>query len=192
LRCWRWSRPGPSPAPPGSAVPPGRAAARPASDAGPGRGLAGMRAALAAVGALSLIALAVLGGSVTAATSAPAGGPTTASGTPVMLKTSTIGGVTVLTNAKRAHAVLVRPGHRRALRLLRHVRRLLAAGHRRPSRRLRRHRPGRNDQPHRRRHPGDLQRHPLSTYVGDTAPGQASGNNLDLNGGFWHEVTPAG
>jgi predicted lipoprotein with Yx(FWY)xxD motif len=34
--------------------------------------------------------------------------------------------------------------------------------------------------------------HPLYTYVGDTAPGQASGNNLDLNGGFWHEVTAAG
>jgi predicted lipoprotein with Yx(FWY)xxD motif len=31
--------------------------------------------------------------------------------------------------------------------------------------------------------------HPLYTYVGDTAPGQASGNNLNLNGGLWHEVT---
>jgi predicted enzyme related to lactoylglutathione lyase len=31
--------------------------------------------------------------------------------------------------------------------------------------------------------------YPGYTYVGDTAPGQASGNNLDLNGGFWHEVT---
>jgi predicted lipoprotein with Yx(FWY)xxD motif len=30
--------------------------------------------------------------------------------------------------------------------------------------------------------------HPLYTYVGDTAPGQASGNNLDLNGGLWHDV----
>jgi predicted lipoprotein with Yx(FWY)xxD motif len=31
--------------------------------------------------------------------------------------------------------------------------------------------------------------HPLYTYVGDTAPGQAFGNNLNLNGGLWHEVT---
>jgi predicted lipoprotein with Yx(FWY)xxD motif len=31
--------------------------------------------------------------------------------------------------------------------------------------------------------------HPLYTYVGDTAPGQAHGNNLNLNGGLWHEVT---
>jgi predicted lipoprotein with Yx(FWY)xxD motif len=30
--------------------------------------------------------------------------------------------------------------------------------------------------------------HPLYTYVGDSGPGQASGNNLDLNGGLWHEV----
>jgi predicted lipoprotein with Yx(FWY)xxD motif len=31
--------------------------------------------------------------------------------------------------------------------------------------------------------------HPLYTYIGDSRPGQASGNNLDLNGGLWHEVT---
>jgi predicted lipoprotein with Yx(FWY)xxD motif len=30
--------------------------------------------------------------------------------------------------------------------------------------------------------------HPLYTYVGDSAPGQARGNNLNLNGGVWHEV----
>src|SRR5487761_828419 len=28
--------------------------------------------------------------------------------------------------------------------------------------------------------------HPLYTYVGDSAPGQAHGNNLNLNGGLWH------
>jgi len=31
--------------------------------------------------------------------------------------------------------------------------------------------------------------HPLYTYVGDGAPGQANGNELNLNGGLWHEVT---
>jgi predicted lipoprotein with Yx(FWY)xxD motif len=31
--------------------------------------------------------------------------------------------------------------------------------------------------------------HPLYTYIADTAPGQARGNNLNLNGGLWHEVT---
>jgi predicted lipoprotein with Yx(FWY)xxD motif len=34
--------------------------------------------------------------------------------------------------------------------------------------------------------------HPLYTYVGDAAPGQAHGNNLNLNGGLWHEVTVSG
>ena len=34
--------------------------------------------------------------------------------------------------------------------------------------------------------------HPLYTYVGDTAAGQARGNALNLNGGLWHEVTTAG
>src|SRR6516225_1611804 len=34
--------------------------------------------------------------------------------------------------------------------------------------------------------------HPLYTYVSDTSPGQASGNNLNLNGGVWHEVTVSG
>ena len=30
--------------------------------------------------------------------------------------------------------------------------------------------------------------HPLYTYVGDAAPGQASGNDIDLNGGTWYEM----
>jgi predicted lipoprotein with Yx(FWY)xxD motif len=35
-------------------------------------------------------------------------------------------------------------------------------------------------------------RHPLYTYVGDSAPGQAKGNNINLNGGLWHEMTASG
>jgi predicted lipoprotein with Yx(FWY)xxD motif len=34
--------------------------------------------------------------------------------------------------------------------------------------------------------------HPLYTYVADTAPGQAKGNGLNLSGGVWHEVTASG
>ena len=30
--------------------------------------------------------------------------------------------------------------------------------------------------------------HPLYTYIGDSAPGTASGNNVNLNGGLWHDV----
>jgi len=34
--------------------------------------------------------------------------------------------------------------------------------------------------------------HPLYTYVSDTAPGQAKGNGVNLSGGVWHEVTVSG
>jgi predicted lipoprotein with Yx(FWY)xxD motif len=34
--------------------------------------------------------------------------------------------------------------------------------------------------------------HPLYTYIGDSGPGQANGNNLNLNGGLWHVVPVAG
>jgi predicted lipoprotein with Yx(FWY)xxD motif len=34
--------------------------------------------------------------------------------------------------------------------------------------------------------------HPLYTYVGDSAPGQSTGNNVNLNGGFWYEMTASG
>jgi len=34
--------------------------------------------------------------------------------------------------------------------------------------------------------------HPLYTYVGDTAAGQAKGNDLNLSGGLWYEMTVSG
>ena len=34
--------------------------------------------------------------------------------------------------------------------------------------------------------------HPLYTYVGDTAPGQAKGNGLNLSGGVWHDIVLSG
>jgi predicted lipoprotein with Yx(FWY)xxD motif len=34
--------------------------------------------------------------------------------------------------------------------------------------------------------------HPLYTYVGDKAPGQDKGNGLNLSGGIWHVVTASG
>jgi predicted lipoprotein with Yx(FWY)xxD motif len=34
--------------------------------------------------------------------------------------------------------------------------------------------------------------HPLYTYVGDASPGQANGNDLNLNGGKWHEMAASG
>ena len=34
--------------------------------------------------------------------------------------------------------------------------------------------------------------HPLYTYVGDPAPGQAKGNGLNLSGGVWHDIVLSG
>jgi predicted lipoprotein with Yx(FWY)xxD motif len=34
--------------------------------------------------------------------------------------------------------------------------------------------------------------HPLYAFVGDTAPGQAKGNGLNVAGGLWHEITTSG
>ena len=34
--------------------------------------------------------------------------------------------------------------------------------------------------------------HPLYTYAGDTAPGQAKGNGLNVSGGLWYEMTVSG
>jgi predicted lipoprotein with Yx(FWY)xxD motif len=34
--------------------------------------------------------------------------------------------------------------------------------------------------------------HPLYSFAGDTAPGQAKGNGLNAGGGLWHEVTTSG
>jgi predicted lipoprotein with Yx(FWY)xxD motif len=34
--------------------------------------------------------------------------------------------------------------------------------------------------------------HPVYTYAGDTSPGQAKGNGLNLSGGVWHEMTASG
>ena len=34
--------------------------------------------------------------------------------------------------------------------------------------------------------------HPQYTYVGDSGPGQANGNNINLNGGLWREIVVKG
>jgi len=34
--------------------------------------------------------------------------------------------------------------------------------------------------------------HPLYTYVGDSAPGMAKGNGLNISGGVWHEIALSG
>jgi predicted lipoprotein with Yx(FWY)xxD motif len=138
---------------------------------------AGMTAAGLTVAALVLFGLAVAGASAPAATAAGTG-----------LKTATISGTTVLTNAKGFTLYSFAPDTPATSKCYGScaaywppVTGTLAAGSALPGR------VGtikRTDGTEQLTYNG----HPLYTYVGDSAPGQARGNNLNLNGGLWHEV----
>jgi len=162
--------------------------AGPATAGGPLRARlqAGLRGAGRTVAVLPVAALAVL-----AISAALAGGPalSPASGT---LKTATIGGVTVLTNASGFTLYWFVPDT--ATRSACYG---TCAGYWPPLTGTPSAGPGvtgtlatikRSDGTTQVTYDG----HPLYTYVGDTAPGQAFGNNLNLNGGLWHEVTVSG
>jgi predicted lipoprotein with Yx(FWY)xxD motif len=138
-------------------------------------------AGLAAAG-LALVALALLGLAVAGAgAAAPA-----ARGTG--LKTTTIGRTTVLTNAKGFTLYSFAPDTPAASKCYGSCAQYwppvtgpAAAG---PGL------PGRVGTIKRTDGPAQLtyNGHPLYTYIGDSAPGQARGNNLSLYGGLWHEV----
>jgi predicted lipoprotein with Yx(FWY)xxD motif len=142
------------------------------------------------VGAVSVLALALLGVAVANASGPPPA--TSGSGGTVTLKTVKIGGVTVLTNASgftlywfaadtpttskctgscaaywppvigNPRAV---PGVTGQLGTIRRSGRTVQATY---------------------------DGHPLYSYVGDDGPGQANGNDLDLNGGLWYEARVSG
>ena len=105
------------------------------------------------VAAASVAALVVLGVSA-----ALAGGPAPTTGG--SLKTATIRGVTVLTNARGSTLYWFAPRHGYHVELHRVVRRLLATGDRHPGRRAQRHWQARHDHPPRRHNPGHLRRAP--------------------------------
>jgi predicted lipoprotein with Yx(FWY)xxD motif len=175
-----------------AAVPASRG--QPARPAAPGGSLlarlrAGMPGAGRAVGGISLAALVVLGISL-----AQAGGPAPppASGGRAILKTAKIGGVTVLTNAHGFTLYWFAPDTRAKSACY-----ATCAGYWPPVTGTPAAGPGvtgklgtikRSDGTAQATYNG----HPLYTYVGDTAPGQAFGNNLNLNGGLWHEITVSG
>src|ERR1700726_146764 len=138
---------------------------------------AGMTAAGLAVAALVLFGLVVAGAS------SP---PPAATGTG--LKTTTIGGTTVLTNAKGFTLYSFAPDTPATSKCYGSC-----AAYWPPVTGTAAASPGVPDRV------GTIKRtdgseqltyngHPLYTYIGDTAPGQARGNNLNLNGGLWHEV----
>jgi predicted lipoprotein with Yx(FWY)xxD motif len=137
------------------------------------------RAAGATAAGLALVALVLLGIAV-----AGAGAPATGTG----LKTTTIGGTTVLANAKGFTLYSFAPDTPAASKCYGSCAQYwppvtgpAAAG---PGL------PGRVGTIQRTDGPAQLtyNGHPLYTYIGDTAPGQARGNNLNLYGGLWREV----
>jgi len=141
------------------------------------------------VGAVSILALTLLGVAVANARAAP---PAATGGRAVTLKTVTIGGVAVLTNADGLTLYWFAPdtattskcngsctaywppviGDPRAGPGVTGKLGTLSRG-------------GHTVQ-------ATYDGHPLYTYIGDNRPGQANGNNLDLNGGLWYEVHLSG
>jgi predicted lipoprotein with Yx(FWY)xxD motif len=152
-------------------------------------GVSGMQAALGAA-AISVVALGLLGGAL-----AGAGGSGTASSTSSSgagLRTVSIGGATVLTNAAGRTLYSFAPDTSSKsvcngscaqywppvpgpLKAGAGVTGTLAAI-------------TRADGSTQETYDG----HPLYTYIGDSGPGQDHGNNLNLNGGLWHIVPVQG
>ncbi|HEY0999975.1 MAG TPA: hypothetical protein VGD83_10070, partial [Streptosporangiaceae bacterium] len=138
---------------------------------------AGMTAAGLAVAALVLFGLVVAG----ASSPAPAA-------TATVLKTTTIGGTTVLTNAKGFTLYSFAPDTPATSKCYGScavywppVTGAAAASPGVPGRIGTIKRTDGSEQL-------TYNGHPLYTYIADTAPGQARGNNINLNGGLWHEV----
>ena len=139
---------------------------------------------VAAVSAVSVAALALLGVAVVSA----GGSPVAAADVGATLKTARIGGVDVLTNADGLTLYWFAPDTRTRSKCTGScaaywppVSGSPAAG------------PGVTGKLGTIKRPGGgLQAtydgHPLYTYIGDSAPGQANGNDLDLNGGFWYDI----
>jgi predicted lipoprotein with Yx(FWY)xxD motif len=142
------------------------------------------RAAATTAAALAVAALALLGVAVAGASSpAPAA---TATGT--SLKTTTIGGTTVLTNGNGFTLYSFAPDTPASSKCYGSC-----AAYWPPATGTAAAGPGlpgrvatitRTDGSRQLTYDG----HPLYTYIGDSVPGQANGNNLNLNGGLWHEV----
>jgi predicted lipoprotein with Yx(FWY)xxD motif len=154
----------------------------------------GLRQACLGAAVVAVVAFGLLGGTLAGAGGpggASASGPGSASGG-AQLQTTTIGGLTVLTNAAGRTLYWFAPDtptksacYGSCAVYWPPVRGPLTAGagvsgHLSTIRRT----------------DGSTQEtyngHPLYTYVGDSGPGQAHGNNLNLNGGLWHVVPVSG
>jgi predicted lipoprotein with Yx(FWY)xxD motif len=145
---------------------------------------AAMSMVIPAVGVVSVAALTLLGVAVANAGSTPV----TATGAGVTLKTATISGINVLTNANGRTLYWFAPDTPATSKCTGSCAAYWppVPGHPKAG-------PGVTGKLGTIKRPGGgLQAtydgHPLYTYIGDSGPGQAGGNNLNLNGGLWYEV----
>jgi predicted lipoprotein with Yx(FWY)xxD motif len=177
-----------------AAIPSPRAAAMPRGTPDWLRSLANTRVsglqAGAAVAAISVVALGLTAGALAGAGSTTA--PPSATGSGAELKTATVGGTTVLTNAAGRTLYWFAPDtstksacYGECASYWPPVTGPLTAGHGVHGTLGTIQRTDGSTQ-------GTYNGHPLYTYAGDSAPGQANGNNLNLNGGLWHEVVVTG
>jgi len=141
------------------------------------------------VGAVSVLALALFGiAEADAATPAPAA----PAGARVILKTAEVGAVTVLTNASGRTLYWFALDTSTTSRCTG-----TCAAYWPPVSGTPRAGPGVTGKLGTIHRPGGgvqatYDGHPLYTYIGDNRPGQAQGNDLDLNGGLWYEVRVSG
>jgi predicted lipoprotein with Yx(FWY)xxD motif len=153
---------------------------------------ADLPAVLAVIAGVSVISLALLGtalaGAGTGAPAAPAASSGQASSSAQVLKMTTIKGVAVVTNAKGFTLYWFAPDSP-----TKSVCNGSCAAYWPPVLGAQKAGPGVTGKLGTiKRSDGSIQAtydgHPLYTYIGDSGPGQANGNNIDLNGGFWYEV----
>ena len=141
-----------------------------------------------AVGAVSVAALALLGVAVAHAGAPPAG----AAGAGVTLKTAKISGITVLTNTSGLTLYWFAPDTPAISKCTGSCTAYWPPVTGNPEAG-----PGVTGKLGTIKRPGGgvqatYDGHPLYTYIGDNGPGQAQGNNLNLNGGLWYEVRVSG
>jgi predicted lipoprotein with Yx(FWY)xxD motif len=143
------------------------------------------------IAGLSIVALVLLIVAVAGAGGSPSSASSTA-GPGQVLKTATIGGVTVITNTKGLTLYWFVPDNATTSRCYQ-----TCAQYWPPVFGTPKAGPGvtgtlgtirRSDGTTQATYDG----HPLYTYIGDSARGQNHGNNLTLNGGLWHEVLVSG
>jgi predicted lipoprotein with Yx(FWY)xxD motif len=143
---------------------------------------------VAAVGAVSVLALVLFGVVLASADEVPAA----LAGAGATLKTATIGGITVLTDATGRTLYWFVPDNPTSSACTGSC-----AAYWPPVAGTPKAGPAVTGELSTIKRPGGAVQatydgHPLYTYIGDSGPRQTHGNNLDLNGGLWYEVRVSG